>query len=274
MIQVRPYLYAWPSTYYTYGNRDFSTTKGLTLAYDLRRMGNIRMKVNYTLQFAEGTGSGDASGNAGSGSTVASNGLIQNLIAAGIPNLRYVSDLDYDSRHQITANIDYRYDEGSGPVVGGKHILQNAGINFNFSARSGEPYTKRLDANPTNRTVQGQINGSRLPWHYMLDLRLDKDFALRSAKKTTGENAKHKNPLYLNAFVYVQNVFNIKDILNVYGYTGRPDDDGYLTSAQGIVDANTRTDPQSFKDIYATYHDNPDNYNLPRRITLGINFNF
>ncbi len=274
MIQVRPYLYAWPTTYYTYGNRDFSTTKGLTLSYDLRRMGNIRMKVNYTLQFAEGTGSGDASGNGGNGNSVATNGLIQNFIAAGVPNLRYVSALDYDSRHQITANIDYRYDEGSGPVVAGKHILQNAGINFNFSARSGEPYTKRLDANPTNRTVQGEINGSRLPWHYMLDLRLDKDFALRSAKKAMGENAKHKNPLYLNAFVYIQNVFNIKDVLTVYGYTGRPDDDGYLTSAQGIVAASTQTNPISYQTIYSLYNDNPDHYNLPRRITLGINFNF
>ena len=275
MIQVRPYLYAWPTTYYTYGNRDFSTTKGMTVSYDLRRFGNLRMKVNYTLQFAEGTGSGDASGNGGNANAVATNGLLQNFINAGVPNLRYVSSLDYDSRHIITANIDYRYDEGAGPVVGGKHILQNAGVNFNFSARSGEPYTKRLDANPTNRTVQGEINGSRLPWHYMLDLRLDKDFSLRSSKQPApGEVAKRKKPLYINGFVYIQNVFNIKDVLSVYGYTGRADDDGYLTSAQGIVATSTQTNPESYQDIYSININNPNSYNLPRRITLGLNFNF
>ena len=275
MIQVRPYLYAWPTTYYTYGNRDFSTTKGMTISYDLRRFGNIRMKVNYTLQFAEGTGSGDASGNGGNGNTVGSNGLIQNLIAAGVPNLRNLSDLDYDSRHIITANVDYRYDEGTGPVVGGLHILQNAGVNFNLSARSGEPYTKRLDANPTNRTVEGQINGSRLPWHYNMDMKVDKSFSLRSQKKPSGESeAKHKKPLYLNAFVTIQNLLNVKDVITVYGYTGRPDDDGYLTSAQGIVAAKSQTSEQSYKDIYSLYNNNPYHYNLPRRIVLGLDFNF
>ena len=57
IIQVRPYLYAYPITYYTYGNRDFSTTKGVSMKYDLRRLGHLIMNLNYTLQFAEGTGS-------------------------------------------------------------------------------------------------------------------------------------------------------------------------------------------------------------------------
>ena len=58
MIQVRPYLYAWPATYYTYGNRDFSTTKGLTLRYDMRRTRKLKIDLNYTLQFSSGTGDG------------------------------------------------------------------------------------------------------------------------------------------------------------------------------------------------------------------------
>ncbi|MFI5196808.1 MAG: hypothetical protein ACHQD8_06940, partial [Chitinophagales bacterium] len=63
-----------------------------------------------------------------------------------MPNLRYVSALDYDSRHNIVANIDYRYKDGEGPVVGGKNILQNAGIDLICKARSGEPYTRFVDA--------------------------------------------------------------------------------------------------------------------------------
>ncbi len=46
MITMRPYLYAWPITYYTYGNRDFSSTKALTLKYDLRRFQRIQMGIS------------------------------------------------------------------------------------------------------------------------------------------------------------------------------------------------------------------------------------
>ena len=76
------------------------------------------------------------------------------------------------------------------------------------------------------------------------------------------------------AAIYFQNLFNIKDVLAVYGYTGRPDDDGYLTSAQGIVAAQTQTSPQAYQDVYSINVNNPGNYNLPRRMTIGINFNF
>ena len=48
---------AYPQTYSTWGNIDFGTIKGLTVAYDLRRTGNMSMRASYTLQFADGTGS-------------------------------------------------------------------------------------------------------------------------------------------------------------------------------------------------------------------------
>src|SRR5690606_1730035 len=75
MIQIRGYHYAYPNTYYTFGNRDFSTTKGFTLRYDLRRVSHLAMNLAYTLQFAEGTGSSSASGNAENSLRVSSGGL-------------------------------------------------------------------------------------------------------------------------------------------------------------------------------------------------------
>jgi hypothetical protein len=56
-VQLINVFDAYPNSYKTYGNRDFGTVKGLTIAYDLRRTGNVRLTANYTLQFAEGTGS-------------------------------------------------------------------------------------------------------------------------------------------------------------------------------------------------------------------------
>lgn len=270
MIQVRPYLFAWPQTYYTYGNRDFSTTKGLTAAFELRRTGNIKLNLNYTLQFAEGTGSDPESGNQGNTVFVAQGGILQNFIQAQVPGLRYSTALDYDSRHMIVATVDYRYQDKEGPMVGNTHIFENAGINFIFRTRSGEPYTRHRDA--YQRIIQGELNGARLPWHYGLDLRIDKDFKLAFGKKKEAE--AEKMPLYLNAYVMIQNVTNRRDVLTVDPFTSRPDDDAVLTSAQGIQDVQKQADPQSYIDLYTIYQMNPANVNLPRRINIGLQLNF
>jgi hypothetical protein len=274
MITMRPYLYAWPVTYYTYGNRDFSSTKALTLKYDLRRFQRLQMGIAYTLQFAEGTGSTPNSGNGGSGGQVSPNGLLQNFIEAGLPNLRYVTALDNDSRHIINANIDYRFANGDGPTVYGKHIFENAGLNFNFSARSGEPYTRYVDA--ITNTVIGGVNGSRLPWHYVADVRFDKDFLVNFGKKTEGAEAGVKvgKAVVFKAFVIIQNIFNTRDILGVYGYTGRPDDNGYLSSATGQHFVQQQTLPQAYMDMYRIGYNSQGSYNLPRQLTLGLQMNF
>jgi hypothetical protein len=267
-IQTRAYVSAWPQTYFSYDNRDFATTKGFYLKYDLRRTKNLRMLLNYTLQFVEGTGS-DANSSGGSNA----NGLLASLIAAQLPNLRTVMPLNYDSRHAISATVDYRFADNEGPVLGDKHFLQNAGINLLFTARSGEPYTRYQQPLAVTRTIKGELNGSRLAWHNMLDLRIDKDFSL-SFRKTKEGATKPVNPLYLNVYMYINNVLNRKDIISVDGFTGRPDDDGYLVSPQGALIQTTQTSSQSFYDLYTANQNNPYNLNLPRRINFGLTLNF
>lgn len=273
MIQVRPYLYAWPQTYYTYGNRDFSTTKGFVFKYDLRRIGHISALITYTLQFAEGTASSANESNGGS-TSVSSSGLLQNLIGAGLPYLRFTYPLNIDSRHNINANIDYRYNKGEGPVVGNSHILENAGINLIFRTRSGEPYTRYKYATPGNQTVYGGIQNSRLGWHYMMDLRVDKQFNINFGKKNDATIGARKS-LGLMAFIYIQNLLNTRDILAVYGFTGRPDDNGYLSSALGQQTAASQVNQQAFYDQYTIGTNYNQGYiNLPRRVNLGIQLNF
>lgn len=268
MIQVRPYLYAWPTTYYTYGNRDFSTVKGLTLSYDLRRVNHLKMTVAYTLQFADGTGS-NATSSARNGISF---GMLQNFIQAGFPNLRFSNVLDIDSRHIVSVTMDYRYSDNEGPVVAGKHILENAGVNFIFRTRSGEPYTKYGQPLAVSNQIEGGVNGSRLGWHYGLDMKVDKDFKLNKIK----EGRPHSKELTLNAFVLVNNLLNIKDILGVDGFTGRPDDDGYLTSPQGQLSQTTQISPASYVDYYnmSLFNSANGRINLPRRINVGMQLNF
>lgn len=267
-IQVRPYLYAWPNTYSTYGNRDFSTTKGFTLKYDLRPLPNdhFSMQLSYTLQFAEGTGSSSSSSGG-----LGNSGLLAQLVGAQLPNLRFAFPLDFDSRHILNANVDYRYDDKEGPVIAGTHALENAGVNLVFRARSGEPYTKRDQ--PNSPVVQGGVQGSRLPWHYMMDLRVDKTFGLSFGKKSA-EGIKRPSRYGITAFAYITNLLNTRDVLNVNGFTGRPDDDGYLASPQGQQEASIKVSKESFTDLYQLSVQNPDNLNNPRRINLGVSFDF
>lgn len=279
-IQIRQYYQAYPTTYFTYGNRDFSTSKGFSLNYELRRISNITMSVNYTLSFNEGTGSSATSANSGNSDVANTNGgLLSNYIGAGLPNMRNLFPLDYDSRHNINAQIDYRYLTGEGPTINGNHFLENAGANLIFRARSGEPYTRY--AQPTAQPggngglIAGAVNGSRLPWHYMFDLNIDKSFNLRFGKKEEPKaGAALKRALALNVFLYIQNLFNTRDVQGVYGYTGRAGDDGYLTSAQGLNQSAQQVDPQSYKDIYGLRQQDINQLNNPRRIVLGVKLNF
>ena len=143
-------------------------------------------------------------------------------------------------------------------------------------ARSGEPYTTYQ--NVIGNAIQGGLNGTRLNWHFGIDLRLDKRFALNgfAKKNEAGEAvaANVKTKYYLAAFVYFQNIFNIKDVLGVYPYTSRPDDDGYVTSATGKQYFNTQYNAQTMSALYAMYVNNPGFYNGPRRANIGVAFSF
>lgn len=262
MMQVQRLNFAYPIEYTTYGNVDFGTVKGLTLSYDLiRRVKNMLINANYTLQFADGTGSNSTSQ--------------LNLVSAGQPNLRTIVPLDQDVRHTFNVNLDYRFMPGdayNGPMVGGKPILENFGINLAFRGRTGEPYTRQ--ANPTQTAqfgvasrsrLEGTINGSRLPFNYKLDLRIDKDFLL---------STKGDRKLYLNVYVVSQNVLNTRNIINVYGFTGSPTDDGYLASAQAEEVLQAQLVRQAFIDQYLAKVQNPSNYSLPRRIQVGAKLRF
>jgi hypothetical protein len=259
MIQQRTILFV-PTIgrYDTYGNLDFGTVKGFTVQYDLRRIQNAELRLAYTLQFADGTGS-DANSQRG-------------LTTRG--NIRTLYPLSFDERHNIQAILDYRYDSGkryNGPRIGGKDILANFGANLQLSGASGRPYTARQRAERFGGSgTLGALNGSRLPWRINLDLRLDKTFDLSSATS--------KNPLSLNVYLRVSNLLNQKNVLGVYSVTGSPYDDGYLATAEGqsvlrgVGDQGRNVD--AYLDSYSWVMLNPGRFTLPRRIYIGAAFQF
>jgi hypothetical protein len=268
-IQVYRFTGAYPRDYTSFNNIDFGTVKGLTLTYDLRRLNsNTRLNANYTLQFADGTGSS---------STTA-----QALINAGLPNLRVANPVNWDRRHNFTLSFDYRYGSGqdySGPVVTRKkgtdneksvQLLQNTGVNFQLIGGSGTPYTAQENITSITsggtRILKGTINGSRLPWQFRLDMRLDRDIYLKSS---SGSSTK-----YLNVYLQVLNLLDTKNVLGVYPATGVPDDDGYLAAAEWQRQISEQLDPESYRTLYALALNVPWNYSSPRQIRLGVMFNF
>jgi outer membrane receptor protein involved in Fe transport len=266
MIQVRNFTGAYPRPYRAFGNLDFGTVKGFTVGYDMRRTGNIRLNANYSLQFADGTGSTTETALA--------------LINAGLPNLRSISPLTYDQRHRIVANVDYRYGSGEqydGPVInlGGKErqLFAEMGVNIIANLGSGTPYTASTIATPITGEVspstEGSINGSRYPWQFNMDLNLDKNFTIYLGKE--GEDRKTVN---LNIYLWVGNVLNTQNINYVYRFTGVSNDDGYLAAAQYQPLINSQTDPDSFRNYYTMYTDNPLNLGVPRTLRLGVKFDF
>jgi len=261
-IQITRVLDAYPVSYRTYGNLDFGTVKGMTFVYDLRRMGNIRLRASYTVQFAEGTGSS---------STTAAN-----IIGAGQPNLKVISPLNWDQRHQIQTTFDFHYGKGkdyNGPIMFDKKIFEETGVNVVFIGGSGTPYSKQRnitkEAGFTNEgaVLLGSLNGSRLPWQVGINGKVDKYFDLEWGK----ENKKRAS---LNVYLQVLNVLNTLNVVSVYGATGNPDDDGYLNDPGAQNGITSLNDEQAFRELYAIKVNNPGNYSSPRRIRLGMLLNF
>ncbi|MFZ5552325.1 MAG: carboxypeptidase-like regulatory domain-containing protein [Bacteroidota bacterium] len=257
---------AYPRTYRTYTNLDFGTVKGLTISYDLRRTGNLTLRAAYTLQFAEGTGS-----NANSA---------VNLVNSGLPNLRTIYPYDYDQRHAFVTVIDYRYGEGkdyNGPKLFGKDIFANTGVNIVSNFGSGTPYSASQYVTPqallsggASGSLEGQINGSRKPATFRMDLQADKNITLKFGKDAE-DKPKTAN---LNIYLQVSNVLNNINVLGVYGATGNPNDDGYLADARYQAAIASTNSEQSYRDYYALKVNSPWNYGIPRTIRLGLKFDF
>jgi outer membrane receptor protein involved in Fe transport len=268
-IQMYRFNGAYPKAYNSYSNLDFGTVKGLTASYDLRRTKNARIRADYTLQYAENTGS--------STSTAAA------LIAAGVPNLRSTFPTTEDRRHGFNLTLDYRYSDGKnydGPVIHRKdgsaiQVLSNTGVSLVVMGGSGTPYTaSRTVSSPIsggNNLLQGTYNGSRMPASFRFDLRVDKDFNFMMGGKKEGSKGR---AAFMNVYLQVLNLLNSQNITYVYPATGNANDDGYLSAPEWQREINSMVDPQSFIQMYSLIVNSGYNYSMPRHIRLGLSFNF
>ena len=249
LIQLRNLREATPSGYSRFENVDFGTVKGVEFGFDLRRTRGIALNANYTLSFADGTGSGDRTTS------------VIVWIDETPPN--FISPLDFDQRHKMNLSIDYRLGAGEGPTVFGAKLLENFGINVLATAGSGFPYTGVVEPFPVNASrapnPAGGINGDRMPWTSRIDLRIDRRFQLGSGSSLT-------------AFIWVENLFDQQNTQNVWRFSGLPTDDGFLSTAEGIQFLESAV-PAS--QTYYQYRNRLLGYvGIPRLTRLGARLDF
>lgn len=261
---------AYPITYISYNNLDFSTVKGLILEFEQKTNNNMSLSGNYTLQFADGTGSNINSQRA--------------LIASNQPNLRSLFPLgDLDIRHQLKAIFNWEFMDDSkrgkiqrkylGPRIGKVKIFSNTNFNLSFTATSGLPYTatsQPVQLGSVDRApIKGSPYGSRLPWQFTTNLNIQKDIPLKIKTKSGAERQ-----YFLQAYFYVTNLLNTQNVYSVYPYTGSVKDDGFLNSPKGQQALANQLSAQAYSFYYNTAVNSPFNYQTPRMMYLGAKFYF
>ena len=231
-------------------NNDFGTVKGFEIGFTLRRYHNISASVNYSLSFAVGTGS--------------NSNTLRNVTWLQTNYPKSTNPLDFDQRHTGNVNLDWRLGENKGPVFGNIYPFENFGVNMLFYYNSGRPYTAvRVLAEPfwgggTGERPQSAINANYSPWNYMMDMKIDKTFNLPLANSR------------VNVYLWVLNVLNTENAVNVYPYTGDVDNNGWLDSPDGQAWVVSAT-PEEVE-LYKKRQKNPFMYGPPRQIRLGLRF--
>jgi outer membrane receptor protein involved in Fe transport len=275
--QVVAYQYsqAYPNTYISYTNMDFGTVQGFILGLNMRAGEKKRasFRANYTLQFAKGTGSDR-------------NSTLE-LLRSGQPNLRQLTTLNADQRHKVNLIFTYVFGPGDGPTnrafnkkkgtLKEYKLLQNAGVAVQLGAGSGLPYTRSstpystIISNQGKRSVEGAINGSRMPWLIDGDIRIFKGFVITLKKDDKGKIVKTGD---IQVALSIQNVIGYKNETQVYSYSGKRIDDGYLTAREFQQYITTRENPASFIDYYTILMEGTNPYGAPRTFKVDVSFSF
>jgi outer membrane receptor protein involved in Fe transport len=203
-------------TYSLHINEDFAYNNGIELQLRKMRGRYFTAELNYTYAVAEGSSSGPLER--------------VGLEEANRQTLKFFP-LDFDQRHTINALAALTVPKGSGPGWGGIRWLEKLSAALLFQYGSGLAYTKGT----RGATEPYEINNARLPEHWTLDLKIDREIVW--------------GPVRLTPYLEVYNLTDRRNVLYVDPYTGRPD------YSYGVTRA---------------YAANPANWDSPRVIYLGL----
>lgn len=232
-------------TYIAPTNSDFGTTKGLALSLDISRMGYLSLSAQYTYSLAEGTGS-----STGSSFTA----VFRNNDNAAP---KVIAPLDFDQRHTAIVNLDFSVPQGE---LG---MLEMFTANVLFSYNSGRPYTPVdyfdiLSSTDGGYSTTGYVNSRYSPGAFKVDLKVEKSFGFGS--------------LRISPYLWIENLFDADNIVNVYRSTGDAYTTGFLNTERGK--ANIVNNGEGYRQDYTSLERDPGNFGIPRLIKLGLRVNF
>lgn len=189
-------FYSAVNSYDHYVNGDYGNVRGAELSL-MRRPSNFwSVNMNYTYMVAKGKASGS--------------GQNYTYLWAGWIIPRTESYLNWDQRHTVNFDFDYRIPRGEGPRLGDYPFLEGFGVHVSWRYGSGYPYSS--DGQGSAMPI---INGMRYP-HTMTT-----DFVVN--------RMIWAGPITFNVFCEVYNLFdrrNINNIADIGWYDADLDGDG------------------------------------------------
>lgn len=253
------------SDYNLFTNGDFAIARGVELTLRTRRVGNFMGMVNYTLTDAKGTNS-EPSGQVAS-------------LEQGTAPPSLIQPLAFEERHRGAIVLDYRSD-APGNVLANDWV-----VNLLFTFHSGHRFTRSTsfgigqraayegallsDLDPRNRIPLEPLNASVTPWFFNTDLRIEKGFDF--------------GPAAAVVYGYVENLFNRKNVVNVFLRSGSAENDGFLNNPELSERIIAGQGPQ-YVDFYRNINvqnrqhyvadQGVDLFAPPRQIRLGVRVDF
>ncbi len=241
----------------TYLNDTYATSKGFEFLLSQRMGARFSGEASYTYQRATTTHS------------YARHTYGDEDIFRIMPGQEFPAD--WDRRHSLNANLDYRFGEDEGPALGPLKPLENWNVNLLFRFGTGYPFTPtRSEDSP----IHERTNSERYPSSWNLDLSTRKFIDIAGAR--------------LGLLLEVLNVFNIKRVVGADDAFGNAGAESYRT----IIDAYRAWQPgadvedwigysnQSPATTFRNYGGYPLTWPIPsawdsgRTISVGVSVEF
>jgi len=230
-----------PVTYDMFIIEDFAVIKGIDISLSKRASQFLSGTITYSYLNAQGTGSSPREGY-----------YIYSNSTTPIPKREY--PLEFDVTHSLKTNANLYLPVDYGPELWFFKPLSDFNANVQFNYASGPPYTPEDSrGNPSP-----DVGSRRMPSTQTVDLRVDKIFNI-------GEM------FAWGLFVDVRNLFDMKNVVDVYRNTGEPDDNGNPPDIEGYA---TEEAWQAAYDNWRERYQDPSYYGNPRLIRMGATLQF
>jgi len=232
------------SNNFSYDSDGKTTIAGANLLLNMSNFHNISGSIDFAYTYSNGVSANNTSKN-GYGYTYSNS-----------TNSYYIyeyNDVELENLSRFAGKLFLNY-----KLVSSSCIFDNFNFSLYYYFNSGHTYHK---------TTSVLFNGATTPNNHQIDLMISKLFQVGGIGS-------------FELYIYAINLFNIRNVINVYPYSGDPDNDGktyiiydnyynYLLTEYG----KTRADNYLKIANQINAQASESNYGTPRMIRLGIKLN-